>query len=244
MTDPGVLAVRAAADHASGHGGRARAGPRVGTVTDIWPLIHAERAALADDLATLTDEQWKRTTLATEWTVEEVVAHLSAAATTGRWAWLKSIIGAGLNPAVHNNRSLAEHLGATPAGTLENFRQVIGSTTVPTNNLAAWLGEVVVHGEDIREPLGLQRAYPREVLVVLLEFFESSNFTVPSKARARGLTLVATDLGRWVGSGPEVQGTARDLIMAMAGRAVPLERFSGPGALDFDARGQRPSQKR
>ena len=78
-------------------------------MTDIWPLIHAERSALADDLATLTHEQWKQTTLATEWTVEEVVAHLSAAATTGRWAWLKSIIGAGLNPAVHNNRRLAEH---------------------------------------------------------------------------------------------------------------------------------------
>jgi uncharacterized protein (TIGR03083 family) len=213
-------------------------------VTDIWPLIHAERSALAADLATLSIEQWKQTTLATEWTVEEVVAHLTAAATTGRWAWLRSIIGAGLNPAVHNNRRLAEHLGATPAETLEAFRQVIDSTTVPTNNLAAWLGEVVVHGEDIREPLGLDRAYPREVLMVLLEFFASSNFTVPSKARARGLTLVATDLGRWVGVGPEVEGTAKDLIMAMAGRPVPSERFSGPGAFDFDARGQRPSQKR
>jgi uncharacterized protein (TIGR03083 family) len=213
-------------------------------VTDIWPLIHAERAALADDLATLSDQQWKHTTLATEWTVEEVVAHLAAAATTGRWAWLKSIVGAGFNPAVHNNRRLAEHLGATPAETLANFREVIGSTTAPTNNLAAWLGEVVIHGEDIREPLGLRRAYPPEVLVVLLEFYESSNFTVPSKARARGLTLVATDLDRWVGSGPEVRGTALDLIMAMAGRPVPVERLSGPGAPDFDARGQGPSQKR
>jgi uncharacterized protein (TIGR03083 family) len=213
-------------------------------VTDLWPLIHAERAALADDLATLTDQQWKHTTLATEWTVEEVVAHLTAAATTGRWAWLKSIAGAGFDPAVHNNRRLAEHLGPTPAGTLANFRQVIDSTTVPTNNLAAWLGEVVIHGEDIREPLGLRRSYPAEALVVLLEYLASSNFTVPSKARARGLTLLATDLGQWVGSGPEVEGTALDLIMAMAGRPVPVERFSGPGAFDFDARGQRPSQRR
>jgi len=213
-------------------------------VTDIWPLIHAERAALADDLATLGDQQWKHTTLATEWTVEEVVAHLAAAATTGRWAWLKSIVGAGFNPAVHNNRRLAEHLGSTPAETLANFREVIGSTTAPTNNLAAWLGEVVIHGEDIREPLGLRRSYPPEVLVVLLEFYESSNFTVPSKARARGLTLVATDLDHWVGVGPEVKGTALDLVMAMAGRPVPIERLSGPGAPDFDARGQGPSQKR
>lgn len=213
-------------------------------MNDTWRLIHTERSALAEDLATLTDEQWQHTTLATEWTVEEVVAHLTAAASTGLGAWVKSIVGAGFNPAVHNNRRLAEHLGPTPAGTLANFRQVIGSTTAPTPNLPAWLGEVVIHGEDIREPLGLRRDYPREALVVLLEYLESSNFTVPSKARARGLTLVATDLGRWVGAGPEVAGTALDLIMAMAGRPVPAERFSGPGALDFDARGQGPSQKR
>ena len=213
-------------------------------MTEIWALIHAERAALADDLEVLTDEQWKHTTLATEWTVEEVVAHLTAAATLGLWAWLRSIAGAGFNPAVHNNRRLAEHLGRTPAETLARFRSVIESTTAPTKNLAAWLGEVVVHGEDIRTPLGLRRHYPREALGVLLEFFESSNFTVPSKARARGLTLVATDLGHAVGSGPEVRGSALDLIMAMAGRPVPAERFSGTGALDFDARGQRPSQRR
>ncbi len=207
-------------------------------------MIHAERAALAEDLADLTDQQWKRTTLATEWTVEEVVAHLTAGGSTGLWAWLRSIIGAGFNPAVHNNRRLAEHLGSTPAGTLANFRQIIDATTAPTGNLAAWLGEVVIHGQDIREPLGLHRDYPAEVLDVLLEYLESSNFTVPSKARARGLTLVATDLGRWAGAGPEVEGTALDLIMAMAGRPVPAERFSGPGALDFDARGQRPQQRR
>lgn len=213
-------------------------------MNELWPLIHTERAALAKDLAPLTDGQWHHATLATEWTVEEVVAHLTAGASTGLLAWLRSIVGAGFNPAVHNNRRLAEHLGPSPAGTLANFRQVIEYTTAPTNNLAAWLGEVVIHGEDIREPLGLRRNYPAEVLVVLLEFLQSSNFTVPSKARAKGLTMVATDLGHWVGSGPEVEGTALDLVMAMAGRPVPVERFSGPGALDFDARGQGPSQKR
>ncbi|MFC7401659.1 maleylpyruvate isomerase family mycothiol-dependent enzyme [Citricoccus sp. GCM10030269] len=213
-------------------------------MSDIWPLIHTERAALADDLATLDDDQWHHATLSTEWTVEEVVAHLTAAASLGTWSWIRSIVAAGFDPGRHNNRRLAEHLGETPQQTLENFRAVIDSRRVPTGTLPAWLGEVVIHGEDIRRPLNLHRDYPDEVLVTLLDFFESSNFTVPSKARARGLMLVATDVGHWVGAGPEVNGTALDLIMAMAGRPVPAERFSGAGAFDFDARGHEPSQRR
>jgi uncharacterized protein (TIGR03083 family) len=207
-------------------------------------MIHAERAALADELATLDDGQWERQSLSTAWTVEEVVAHLTAGASIGFWAWIRSIAGAGFNADRHNQRRMAEHLGATPAETLDLFRATIDSTVSPTGTLPAWLGEVVIHGEDIRVPLGLRRQHTDDVLVVLLEFFESSNFTVPSKARARGLTLVATDLGHWVGAGPEVKGTALDLILAMAGRPVPAERFSGAGAYDFDARGHEPSQRR
>ena len=46
-------------------------------VTDIWPLVHAERAALAADLANLTDERWATTSLCTGLTVREVLAHLT-----------------------------------------------------------------------------------------------------------------------------------------------------------------------
>lgn len=160
----------------------------------LWELIHTERAALADDLASLEEEQWKQRTLSTAWTVEEVVAHLTAGASIGFWGWIRSIVGAGFNADTHNQRRLAERLGPTPADTLEQFRGTIDSTVSPTGTLPAWLGEVVIHGEDIRQPLGLRRDYSEEVLVTLLEFFESSNFTVPSKARARGLTLVAQDV--------------------------------------------------
>ncbi len=210
----------------------------------LWELIHAERAALAEELAELDEEQWRRQSLSTQWTVEEVVAHLTAGASLGLWAWLRSIAGARLNADLHNQRRLEERLGPTPADTLERFRRTVDSTVSPTGTLPAWLGEVVIHGEDIREPLGLRRDYSEEVLVILLDFFESSNFTVPSKARARGLTLVARDVDHWVGAGPEVEGTARDLVMAMAGRPVPAERFNGPGAIDFDARGHEGSQRR
>jgi uncharacterized protein (TIGR03083 family) len=46
----------------------------------LWALAHAERAALAKDLAGLGAEQWRHDTLCGKWDVEQVVAHLTAAA--------------------------------------------------------------------------------------------------------------------------------------------------------------------
>ena len=46
--------------------------------TGIWPLVHAERAALAADLADLTGERWATPARCTGLTVREVLAHLTA----------------------------------------------------------------------------------------------------------------------------------------------------------------------
>ncbi len=58
------------------------------TTTDIWPTVHAERAALAADLAGLTDAQWDAPSLCTGWSVRDVLAHLSAAASLGPARWI------------------------------------------------------------------------------------------------------------------------------------------------------------
>ncbi len=84
----------------------------------LWAAIHTERTALADDLAELDDTQWAQPSLCGRWTVEEVVAHLTAAAHVGRLRWLASVLGARFDFDLHNDRRLAEHRGATPAETL------------------------------------------------------------------------------------------------------------------------------
>jgi uncharacterized protein (TIGR03083 family) len=48
--------------------------------SDMWSLVHAERAALAADLADLTDQQWVTRSLCTGFTVRQVLAHLTAGA--------------------------------------------------------------------------------------------------------------------------------------------------------------------
>ncbi|WP_425266801.1 maleylpyruvate isomerase N-terminal domain-containing protein [Amycolatopsis thermalba] len=47
---------------------------------NLWPLVHAERAALADDLADLTDGQWATPSLCAGLSVREVLARLTAGA--------------------------------------------------------------------------------------------------------------------------------------------------------------------
>ena len=44
----------------------------------IWSLVHDERAALAADLADLTDQQWATLSLCTGFTVRQVLAHFTA----------------------------------------------------------------------------------------------------------------------------------------------------------------------
>src|SRR6201987_4767582 len=126
-----------------------------GAIRDaLWSAAHAERAALADDLAGLDDAQWAQRSLCGRWVIEEVVAHLTAAASIGPLRWFASVLGARFDFELHNERRLAEHRGATPAETLERFRRVITSTTAPLGPTAAWLGAGVVHAQDIRRPLG------------------------------------------------------------------------------------------
>src|SRR5271154_3634924 len=91
----------------------------------LWALARAERAALAEDLSDLSEEQWRHRTLGGKWDVEEGVAHLTAAAGLGQGRWLGSVAGARFRPALHNHRRLAEHRGSPPAETLDRFRAVV-----------------------------------------------------------------------------------------------------------------------
>ena len=176
-------------------------------------LAHAERAALAKDLAGLGADQWRHDTLCGQWDVEQVVAHLTAAASLNQWQWLRSMIGARFRPDVHNQRRLAEHRGSTPTETLDRFRAVITSTTAPSRHTPAYLGEVVVHAQDIRQPLGLVPTPSVNALTPVAGFFAQRDFTVASRTHVADLQLRADDGPFATGTGPLVAGStprARD----------------------------------
>jgi len=52
----------------------------------------------------------------------------------------------------------------------------------------------------------------------------------------RGLRLVTTDLAWTLGKGPEVRGTAADILIAIAGRRTALPDLYGDGVRVIDDR--------
>ena len=60
--------------------------------SDLWHTVHAERAALVDDLAGLRSEQWATPSLCDEWDVLDVVAHLAATATLSPVRFVKEFL--------------------------------------------------------------------------------------------------------------------------------------------------------
>ena len=204
--------------------------------TEYWGFIHAERARLTDLLATLEPEQCARATLCADWSVEQVVAHLAAAANTGRWAWICSIIRAGFDPAKHNARLLERHLGATPEETLARFRDSITKTGAPTTDFQAFRGEVIVHGQDIARPLGLDLNPDDTATIEVARYFAAKDFAVNSRTLVKELRLSAVDADFESGSGPEVTGRLLDLVMAMAGRPEVLTDLTGSGVSELRRR--------
>jgi uncharacterized protein (TIGR03083 family) len=202
----------------------------------LWSSAHAERAALADDLAGLDEAQWAQPSLCGRWVVEQVVAHLTAAASIGPLRWCACVLGARFDFDLYNDRRLAEHRGATPAETLERFRRVITSTTAPLGPTAAWLGEVVVHAQDIRRPLGLLRTPSVDVVTPVARSYARRDFTVASRSAINGLRLEATDGSFAAGTGPLVSGATLALTMAMAGRRAYCDDLAGPGVPELRAR--------
>ncbi|CAL9365488.1 hypothetical protein SUDANB58_00742 [Streptomyces sp. enrichment culture] len=197
--------------------------------TGVWPLIHTERAALAADLADLTDEQWATASLCTGLSVREVLAHLTAGASLDTMRWLAGVIRCRFDFDKQVAMRLAERLGATPAETLEGFRRVIPSTTKPPLPAMAMLGETIVHAEDIRRPLGIRRRYPVEVVTSVAEYYRGTDLVVVAKGRIGGLRLVADDGPFTAGSGRLVSGATLALVMAMTGRSTYCDDLEGDG---------------
>lgn len=210
MTDP---ASRADLDYANG----------------VWPLVHAERRALAADLADLTGEQWMTPSLCTGLTVREVLAHMTAAASLTPLRWMAGVIRCRFDFDRQVAMRLAEQLGATADETLERFRRVITSTTKPPLPTVAMLGEAIVHGEDIRRPLGIRRDYPTETVTRVANYYQGSDLVVLAKGRIKGLRLAATDGPFATGAGPLVSGTTLALTMAMTGRSTYCDELEGDG---------------
>ena len=193
----------------------------------LMTMAHAERADLADFLATLTPQDWEQPSLCTRWNVKDVVAHvvsyeeLSAPQLVKRFAkgWIVRTNQVGVDEfATLSPQQLLEFLRdhLQPRGLTAGFGGMIA------------LVDGTIHHQDIRRALGRPRAVPADRLERVLGLVPG-NPRLGAGRRIRGLRLRATDVDWAHGRGPEVTGPGEALLMAMSGRPAALADLSGPG---------------
>lgn len=198
-------------------------------MADVWPLIHVERSACAETVAGLTEEQLSTPSLCSQWTVRELVGHMIASGEKTQGSFVADFAKAGFRFPVMVGRD-AKRLGVGGAASLSS-RLAKGATTTnhPPGPVEAMLGEIVIHGEDMRRPLGIERQVPEAALIGVADFYKKSNLIVGAKKRMAGVRAKATDADWSNGDGPEVSGPLLSIIMAMTGRRSGLDQLSGEG---------------
>lgn len=205
-------------------------------MTDMWTTIAAERGALADDLAGLTTSQWDTPSLCANWTVRDVVAHLSSTASLNPPRFFLGMARAGFNFTKFADGQIAGHRGPDPAATLAHFRGLQYATSAPPGPKVSWLGEIVIHGADVRRPLRMSHAYGPGVLRQVIDFYKGSNLLSGAKKRVAGLALSASDDDWQHGQGESVEGPLLSLLLAMTGRTVACDDLTGPGVATLRGR--------
>ncbi len=204
--------------------------------TDLWGIIHGERKALAADLQGLTDAQWAAPSLCTDWTVRDVLAHMAATASMTPPRFIGAFVLSGFNFASVQSKGIAAQRGRSAVETLARFTSLVNSSNHPPGPTDTWLGEVIVHSEDIRRALGIKHAYPTDAAVQVANFYKNSNLLIGAKTRIAGLKLRATDADWSHGDGPEVAGPIVSLVLAMTGRRAVMDDLAGDGVATLRSR--------
>jgi uncharacterized protein (TIGR03083 family) len=203
---------------------------------DVWTVIHSERKALSDDLAQLSAAQWATPSLCGGWTVRDVLAHMTATARMTPPKFFGKMLMSGFSFDKIQSAGIAAEQGSSPAETLARFAAEVNSSKHPPGPNDSWLGETLVHAEDIRRPLGIAHAYPVDAAAQVANFYQGSNLLIGAKSRIAGLKLRATDAHWQHGEGAEVSGPIMALVMAMTGRGAELDQLSGAGVATLRTR--------
>lgn len=202
----------------------------------ILDEIASERVRLADVLDTLDDAQWATPSLCGAWTVRVAAAHLLMPLVTPLRGFLVSTLRARGDFNLANDRQSRAIAARMSTGEIvAGLRAQAGNRFhPPTFGHEAPITELVVHGQDIRRPLGLPVSFGPDALRPALDMLVSPKALrgfVPRRVRSvlTGLRIEADDVEWAHGDGPLLRGPGASLAYALTGRTASLGELTGPG---------------
>lgn len=207
---------------------------------DVWTEIAESRRELADYLHTLEEKDWNTQSLCDGWTVKDVAGHLIMPLTTPIPKIMVSMVGSGFNFDKANDK-LSRKIAAekSPQELIATLRANADKKFKPPGGVPEMpLSDVVIHGSDIRRPLGAPHVIPGNRAEAILDFLtKTKGRGFAAKGRLAGLRFEATDLDWNSGSdGQVVRGPAEALILAITGRNVALADLEGDGVATLRSR--------
>ena len=196
----------------------------------IAAAVKVERHHLCDFLEGLDDADWATPSLCEAWSVREVVAHLTTTTreTVGSIAWAALKARGSFD---RMTADVARVRGArfTTSELVQQLRESAESSRrFPGSGPMDPLMDLVVHGQDIARPLGRRHWIRTDVAAPVLTYV-AANRLLGAPKRLAGLELVATDTDWSSGQGPQVRGSAADLLLVATDRPAGLAGLTGPG---------------
>ncbi len=202
----------------------------------MFQALKEHRLTLCDQLDGLTDEQWNAESLCDRWRVRDVLGHLVSVQVVPTWKFMLGVYS--MTAFDKRADKIAREFGTrSPQSLVDQYRSLVASKRgAPFVGLMAPLADVLTHSVDIQRPLGLPELRAGEAAATVLTRLAAGLQGFTSKKAARGLRLEATDLAWHVGDGPDVRGSAGDLLIALNGRPAGFDALVGDGVATLRSR--------
>jgi len=183
----------------------------------VWRHIDGERAWLADLLESLPEDAWWQPSLCEGWTVRDVGAHLTFSQARVRdLLWPAVRAGFRYDKIVKDSalRSPLTHaqIVATLRGFVGSRRRVSFITDLEP------LIDVLVHTQDICQPLGVEHAPAPEAAAAAADRVLSTPRPLRRWKPPKGVYLVATDVDWTYGHGAAMHAPMLSHLLTLTGR--------------------------
>jgi uncharacterized protein (TIGR03083 family) len=188
------------------------------------------RRELADLLAGLDDARLATPSLCAGWDVLTCAAHTAAGLTGSTAGFLVSVVryGGPHRATTGTARRLAAHGRDAVVAALRE--QADRRVAPPGVREYGPFTDQIVHGLDIRRPLGLAWEPGHEEVRAALDFLTGDRaFGFVRRGVLDGLRFEAQDVPFTSGDGPQLRGRGVDLAAAVCGRVAVLDDLRGDG---------------